>query len=153
MGHDQIRQDSACLFKVGIADFGQSQPSCRSIQQTRTEMSLQFGKRTRDHGRCHIQRTGRAGGLGARQDGADSALLAMQQTPESVGALIYRGALFKLNQPEKDAVFSYERRVNDTPTGLSATLFLPGRHCTALTSATRHTRTASIRFPSRRAAF
>lgn len=80
-------------------------------------------------------------------------VLAMQQTPESAGALIYRGALFKLNQPEKDAVFSYERRVNDTPTGLSATLLLPGRHCTALTSATRHTRTASIRFPSRRAAF
>lgn len=47
-------------------------------------------------------------------------LEATQSSPESAGALVYRGATFALRTPASDQLYSYERRVLTLPNGLSA---------------------------------
>jgi hypothetical protein len=47
-------------------------------------------------------------------------LPALQASPESAGALVYRGATFTQRTPAGDPLYRYERRVLTTPTGLAA---------------------------------
>lgn len=46
-------------------------------------------------------------------------LAAVQASPESLGALVYRGATFTQRTPAGDPLYHYERRVQTVPTGLS----------------------------------
>jgi hypothetical protein len=47
-------------------------------------------------------------------------LAATQTSPESVGALVYRGSTFALRVPSPDPLFRYERRVLNGPNGTTA---------------------------------
>ena len=47
-------------------------------------------------------------------------LQSLRQSPESAGALIYRGAVFAQDAPAAPSLFTYERRVNNTASGLSS---------------------------------
>jgi hypothetical protein len=47
-------------------------------------------------------------------------LAATEASPESVGALVYRGSTFALRTPSSDPLFRYERRVLNGPNGTTA---------------------------------
>jgi hypothetical protein len=54
-------------------------------------------------------------------DAAGAAHLeALRRSPEAAGALVYRGTVAPLDEPQTPALFSYERRVSDSADGLSA---------------------------------
>jgi len=54
-------------------------------------------------------------------DAAGAARLeSLRQSPESAGALIYQGTVFAQDSPAAPPLFTYERRVKNTATGLSS---------------------------------
>jgi hypothetical protein len=63
---------------------------------------------------------GAATGHAALDAAGIARLAALRQSPESAGALIYRGTVFAQHAPGAAPLFTYERRVGTTANGLSS---------------------------------